>query len=324
MGHRSRHAPHRGSLAYRPRKRASSIIPRVRTWTLSNAGGLAGLPAYKVGMGHLVYTESYKASPNFGRDVSLPYTLLEIPPLSVLAIRIYSNGKCLGESWANLDEKFIKKLKRRTVPGKGVPVEDLKKLGGDKVRLILATNPDQTGVGKKTPEVLEVPLNSGEVETALQQGQSLLGKTIIYGKDGAFQAFKPGAAVDAVAVSKGKGMAGPIARFGMKLLPHKSRKTKRGPGATGPQRPGVVPATVGRPGQMGFHHRVEHNKKIVLALEAGKFQFEGGIKHYGIPRSTVIGISGSAPGPSKRLVVLRISTKGKPIEPPDIAFNSIK
>jgi len=291
---------------------------------MAKSGGLAGLAAYKVGMGHLVYTEGYKASPNFGRDVSLPYTLLEVPPLTVLGVRVYSQGKCLGESWASLDDRFVKKLSRRTKPGKGSSVDQLKAVKADEVRVLLATNPDQTGVGKKTPELLEVPVDAADAASALEYASGLLGKTVTYGKDDYFPAFKPGAAVDAVAVSKGKGMAGPIARFGMKLLPHKSRKTKRGPGATGPQRPGVVPATVGRPGQMGFHHRVEHDKKIVFVGDASKMKFSGGMKHYGIPRSTVIGVSGSVPGPAKRLVILRLSIKGKPIEPPAIAFNSIQ
>ncbi|MGC9174893.1 MAG: 50S ribosomal protein L3 [Thermoprotei archaeon] len=321
MGHRSKHAPHRGSLAYRPRKRAKSIVPWVRTWVLSSSGGLAGLPAYKVGMGHLVYTESYKASPNFGRDVSLPYTLLEVPPITVMAVRVYNNGKCLGESWATLDESTVKKLKRKTKPGKGLTIDEIKKLTFDVVRVLIATNPDQTGMRKKTPEILEIPVDA-EPSKALDLAIAWLGKTLKLDSE-AFPAFKLGAAVDAVAISKGKGMAGPIARFGMKLLPHKSRKTKRGPGATGPQRPGVVPATVGRPGQMGFHHRVDHNKKIVLITDSSKFKFNGGIKHYGVPHSTLIGVSGSVPGPAKRLVLLRLSVKGKPIEPPAIAYNSI-
>jgi len=288
---------------------------------LSSSGGLAGLPAYKVGMGHLVYTESYKASPNFGRDVSLPYTLLEVPPITVMAVRVYNNGKCLGESWATLDESTVKKLKRKTKPGKGLTIDEIKKLTFDVVRVLIATNPDQTGMRKKTPEILEIPVDA-EPSKALDLAIAWLGKTLKLDNE-AFPAFKLGAAVDAVAISKGKGMAGPIARFGMKLLPHQSRKTKRGPGATGPQRPGVVPATVGRPGQMGFHHRVDHNKKIVLITDSSKFKFNGGIKHYGVPHSTLIGVSGSVPGPAKRLVLLRLSVKGKPIEPPAIAYNSI-
>jgi len=322
MGHRSRHAPHRGSLGYRPRKRASEPVPRVRTWVLPGNGGLAGLPAYKVAMGHVVFTETRKASPNLGREVGEAYTLLEIPPMKAVAVRLYLAGKAVGETWAELDQQTRDLLKRRTSSGRGVPPEQLKDIEADQVRVILVTDPAKTGLSKKRPDVLEVPVDIHDPKKAVDYGLSLLGKDLNYGQD-VFQNFKPGSAVDVISISRGKGFGGPVARFGLKLLPHKSRKTKRGPGATGPQRPGVVPSTVARGGQMGYHHRVDHNKKVFFSTPAAELKIPGGLKHYGLPRSTLLAISGSVPGTPKRLVLLRVSVKGKPIEPPSIAYTSV-
>ncbi|MEM3267437.1 MAG: 50S ribosomal protein L3 [Conexivisphaerales archaeon] len=50
MGHRKHSAPRRGSLAFYPRRRAKSLLPRVRTWATSSAKKkpeLAGFIAFK-------------------------------------------------------------------------------------------------------------------------------------------------------------------------------------------------------------------------------------------------------------------------------------
>jgi large subunit ribosomal protein L3 len=69
--------------------------------------------------------------------------------------------------------------------------------------------------------------------------------------------------VDTIAITKGKGIQGPVKRWGIKRLPHKSRKTVRGVGSIGPWTPGTVMYSVPRAGQMGFHQRTEYNKQIL-------------------------------------------------------------
>ncbi|MHA1542779.1 MAG: 50S ribosomal protein L3, partial [Candidatus Hodarchaeales archaeon] len=49
MGHRKKHAPHRGSLGYR-RKRTNRHTSRIRTWTNSAEARLLGFVGYKAGM----------------------------------------------------------------------------------------------------------------------------------------------------------------------------------------------------------------------------------------------------------------------------------
>ena len=66
---------------------------------------------------------------------------------------------------------------------------------------------------------------------------------------------------------KGKGWQGVVKRWGVRILQHKSRKTKRGIATLGPWHPNRVLYTVPRAGQMGYHQRTEYNKRI---LEIGK------------------------------------------------------
>ncbi|MEM3583616.1 50S ribosomal protein L3, partial [Thermofilum sp.] len=47
------HRPRRGSRAYHPRKRARSIVGRVRRWPTGREGFL-GFAGYKVGMLHVI------------------------------------------------------------------------------------------------------------------------------------------------------------------------------------------------------------------------------------------------------------------------------
>ena len=56
MGHRKYSAPRRGSLAYSPRGRAKSLVPRIRTWPKVEAEKplLLGFPGYKAGTAHVI------------------------------------------------------------------------------------------------------------------------------------------------------------------------------------------------------------------------------------------------------------------------------
>ena len=77
-----------------------------------------------------------------------------------------------------------------------------------------------------------------------------------------------GQQVDTAAITKGKGWQSVISRYGCnKKTACKSRKTVREIGSLGPISPQYVMYTVPRAGQMGFHQRIEYNKRI-LASEA--------------------------------------------------------
>ena len=111
--------PRRGSLAYSPRKRAKSPVPRYQSWPdYEGTPMLQGFAGYKVGMTHVIMVDDHKNSPTEGKDVMVPVTVIEVPAMKVAAIRAYTKdtyGKHpMTEVWA---ESLDPALKRRlTLP----------------------------------------------------------------------------------------------------------------------------------------------------------------------------------------------------------------
>jgi large subunit ribosomal protein L3 len=313
------HEPRRGSHGFYPRVRASSLIPRIRTWPeVIGPPRLLGFPVYKVGMGYVIKTETYQMSPYHGRDVAKPVTFLEAPPIFIAGIRVYeeNNGalKSLTEIYAEkLPDKLfrlISKRKRTTNIDEKIKelYENISKI--KEIRVIAVTQPYKTTIGKKTPELLEIGVNGGNsVKEQLDFVKNLLGKEINI-KD----VFSDGQLVDVIGVTKGKGFQGVIKRFGVKELIkwHKHRKGSRKVGAISPQHPSMM-RTIPRPGQMGFHRRTEYNKRIIeIGNDPSKINPSSGFKHYGIIKNNYVIIEGSTPGPAKRILMLRYPVRAKP------------
>ena len=114
------------------------------------------------------------------------------------------------------------------------------------------------------------------------------------------------------AITTGKGFQGPVKRWGVAILQHKGRKTKRGVATLGPWKPTHVRYSVPRAGQMGYHQRVEYNKRILKIGKDGKeASVKGGYIRYGEVKGPYIILKGSVAGTEKRLVRLR-----QPARPP--------
>jgi len=312
--------PRRGSVGVYPRKRAADIVPRVRTWPEVNLGKptLLGFAAYKAGMLHAVVVDDRPTSPLYGKEVVRAVTVLDAPPLYVAAVRLYTldptNGYkvAVGEAWVSEPPADLRRV--LTLPEKFDAEKQLKALEEYKdvavdVRVLVATQPRLSGIGKKTPEVLEIPVGGvPSIDERINFAISLLGKTVSP-KD----VFTPGQLVDVIAVTKGKGYQGVVKRFGVTILPrwHKHRKGHRRTGTIGPQAPALM-FTQPRPGQMGFHQRTEYNKRILKIGDNGaEITPKSGFPHYGVVKGPYILLQGSVPGARKRLVVLRY-----PVRPP--------
>jgi large subunit ribosomal protein L3 len=102
MGHRKKHAPRHGSLAFLPRKRAASIKGHLRHWQDNvDEINFLGFAGFKAGMTHITYIEDQKNSPYFGKELMKPVTVIEVPPIVLIGIRVYNEddyGKyALGE-----------------------------------------------------------------------------------------------------------------------------------------------------------------------------------------------------------------------------------
>ncbi len=326
----SRYHPRRGSLQYSPRVRAKRIYPRVRHVPVVEGKNVVEFAGYKVGMLQVDYIEKRK-NRFTNREVVEPATLIEAPPLKVLAARFYEKtpygSRTVTELWSDKIENNVARKITGIKPNKDKDsVLDKIKEGFDKIKLIVATQPKLAGIGKKAPEVFEIhyfpttPLpsepSSDNSSQLLDEISSLLGNEICVG-----DVFAPGVFVDVITVTKGKGFQGSVKRFGVKLLSHKARKIRRKAGTLGPWHPAKTRWTVPQTGQMGFHTRTEFNKWVIeVGDEPSRVSKSGGWKHYGVVKSDYIILHGSVPGPSKRLIRLRYAIRchEPPTEAPEI------
>jgi len=323
------HAPRRGSLGF-VRKRASRIYPRVSTWPKIDEPKPLGFPVYKVGMISIQEIYERPGSIFHGIKRVIAATALEAPPIRVIGVRAYRltpyGFVTVNETWINSLTDFEKKYLSRkvTLPKKideqlfNKRIESLSRLADDgkidKVRLIIRTRPELTGIGKKKPEILEIELG-GQITDAVKYAIDVLGKEI-----NITDVFSPGEYVDVIGVTKGHGFQGVVKRFGVKVLPPKKKKTKRAVGSLGPWTPSRVMWTVPRYGQFGFFKRTEYNKQIMAILDEDKAKNlnpKGGWVRYGLIRNSAIILRGSVQGPPKRILVLRhaIRPKRKPLKP---------
>jgi large subunit ribosomal protein L3 len=319
-------SPRRGSLAFTPRARAASWIGKIKYWPkISGAPTPLAFAGYKAGMTHVTAIDNIKGSLTYGKEIAVPVTIIEAPPMLVAGVRVYektSKGfKTLSEAWMEKPPKDFERL--LNLPEKFNTGKQLEKIFSSidkivEVRLLLATQPRLAKKGRKKPELLEVKIDGGSIKEQLEWAKNHLGKEVK-----ASNILKEGQWIDVIAVTKGKGFQGPVKRFGVALLHHKSRKTVRGVGSIGPWHPHYVMRTVPRAGQMGFHQRTEYNKQILKIGKDGKeVTPKGGFLRYGLINTEYIMLKGSVPGSSKRLIVLRYAVRAKnlPAEPPKIEY----
>jgi len=313
--------PREGSLAFYPRKRAARIYPNIDTYPSIDKTIPLAFAAYKVGMGHVIALDNRKNSPTYGMQISIPITILEVPPLKVIGVRFYQKTirglKVLTEIYyKDLPKELERKVKIKSNFSEQ-KIEEVKKNAEkiSNVRLIIATEPKKTGLGKKKPEIFEIEVGGKNSKEKIEYAVSLLGKEFLPN-----EAFKEGEVVDVIAVTKGKGTQGPVKRFGIKIQGRKAKEKLRHVGSLGQERPGKVRWTVPMAGQMGFQTRTELNKRILKFGNGNEINPKSGFKRYGIIKSSFVIIEGSVPGSKKRLVMIRkaIRSKEAPILPYEI------
>ncbi len=269
---------------------------------------MAGFAGYKAGMTHVMMIDDRPRSLTEGMEISVPVTVLEVPPMNVIAVRAYENYngglRPAGEAWAeNLSPDLARAL---TVPKKtrGNSLGDLQALEDiADIRIIAHTNPMLiTGIPKKVPELMEMPI-SGPAKDRLNFASGLLGQQVPISS-----VFDLGDLVDATAVTKGKGTQGPVRRWGIAIQKRKHARTgkKRHVGNLGPWHPAHISWRVPQLGQMGYQQRTEFNKRLMfIGTDSSEINPEGGFPGYGLVRNQYVLIKGSLPGPIKRLVKIR-------------------
>ena len=286
-------SPRKGSLQFWPRKRAKKLLPRVN-WDAINSGkNLKGFICYKAGMISVSLKDNSKNSMVKGKKIVVSATVLECPSMKIFSIRLYKNGKVSKEI---LTENFDKELKRKIkIPKikKKVNFEDIKDI--DDIRLIVYSQVKKTSV-KKTPDLSEIGL-SGNIEEKISFIEENLNKEI-----SVLDVFENKQLIDLRGLTKGKGLVGPVKRFGITLKSHKSEKGRRRPGSLGPWHPARVTFRVPQAGQLGMFTRVNYNNKIIdMGKSENKFT---NIKNFGNVKTDYIITQGSVQGPAKRQLLI--------------------
>jgi large subunit ribosomal protein L3 len=267
-------------------------------------------------------------TPNFGKQLDNSSTVIATPPINIIGIRCYRKNlygeKAFIDAYSKdlpkgLERKFKTKYNEKSFETIESSIELISSFFA-----IASVFPKKANLSQKKPFVFEIGVSGKDNKTKYEYLKGILGKEIKIS-----DVFQNGQLIDVSGITRGKGIEGPITRFGVKRKQHKSRKSVRALGTLGPISPAVVMYSVPRQGQRGFHQRTEYNKRILLvssdvsshtASLSSKLSVNppGGFKHFGLVTTDYIVVRGSIPGVPKRLVKMRQpirNTTKKVIEP---------
>ncbi|PIU09727.1 50S ribosomal protein L3 [Candidatus Micrarchaeota archaeon CG08_land_8_20_14_0_20_49_17] len=286
-------APRRGSLAFWPRKRAKSQLPRVLAWASSPTPCILGFAGYKAGQTSVVIVDD-TMRPTKGQEIVLNCTIVEAPPIVIYGIRAYRDGMVVCDEFTP-DEKVILKLRQKLTSAKKIDENS-----ADEIFVLAFVEPAKTGIGKKHIERLQIAVGGNTAKAKLDYARTLLGKEL-----SASEVFKPGEYCDAVAITRGKGWQGSVKRFGIAKQRRKATGRVRHLGNLGPWHPGYVTYTIPQAGQMGYHKRTDYNKRLLKIGKPDDVNKKSGFKNYGVLKNDYVLFEGTLPGPVKRLVRFR-------------------
>ncbi|MDP9493226.1 MAG: 50S ribosomal protein L3 [Thermoproteota archaeon] len=311
-------------MAFYPRVRARSLESRIRSWAdpKLEKSSLLGFAGYKVTNLNVLSVDDREKTPNFGKNVMNSSTLIATPPLKIIGVRAYTETtygrNAVFDAFAKDSDKFLSK--KAPFKFKESKLEEINS-HIDKIKHVVAvvsSYPNSASLSQKKPFVWEIPIGGKDTKSKIDYVVNNFGKQVNI-KD----VFEAGQFIDISAITRGKGVEGPITRFGVKRKQHKSRKSVRALGTLGPISPAVVTYTVPRQGQRGFHQRTEYNKRILIISNSDKdsdFKInpKGGFEHYGLVKNDYIIVKGSVAGVPKRLIKMRFPIRAiskKVIEP---------
>jgi len=296
----------------------------VRTWPqlVTEKISLLGFAGFKAGGIHILTVDDREKTPNFGKQLLNAATVIATPPIKIIGIRgykrdLYGQHAIFDVYAKDLPKELSRKFDAKSTDDGISKAASLLESASD-VMAIVAISPNSIGLGQKVPFVFEVAVSGKDPRSQYDYVKSLLGREIRN-----TDVFQIGQNIDVFGITRGKGIEGPITRFGVKRKQHKSRKSVRAVGTLGPISPAVVMYTVARQGQRGFHQRTEYNKRILIISNTDKdaqnsINPPGGFKHFGLVKGDYIVVRGSVPGVPKRLVKMRQPIRGvskKVLEP---------
>ena len=321
-------------MGFGPRKRAPSEVPRFRSWPDDDGQpGLQGFAGYKAGMSHVVMINDEANSPIEGMEETVPVTIVETPPMRIVAVRAYEQTpygtQPIAEVWAAPDaldpdlDRIIDLPSEKDEDAEAQLRAALDDGRIDDVRVLTHTVPSAVAsVPKKRPDVMETRVGGGSIDERVEFALDLLDGDAYTVTD----VFRAGEYVDASGVTKGKGTQGPVKRWGVQMRKgkHARQGFRRRIGNLGPWHPSRVRSTVPQQGQTGYHQRTELNKRLLAVGDDSDVTPDGGFVNYGEVDGSYVLVKGSLPGPKKRLVRLRpaVRPNDQPRLDPEVRYVS--
>ena len=276
-------------------------MPRVN-WQAVKGDGILGFVGYKVGMVTCFVKDNTADSRSKGQRIMMPATVIETPTIKILSVRFYKQGKVMNEVLNDNLEKELKKKLKLPKEIKKPNIDEIKDY--DDVRIIVYSQPKKTNI-KKTPDIIELAIG-GSLDKKIELIKSHLGKEISIS-----EVLKASQLVDVRGLTKGKGLQGPVKRFGITFKSHKSEKGVRRPGSLGPWHPHHVNFRAPMAGQLGMFTRTLFNNKIidVAKIHEKNINPKCGFDKYGVIKGDYVIIRGSVQGPEKRQLLLTLSLR---------------
>lgn len=341
MSHRKFSAPRHGSLGFLPRKRASSVRGRVKSFPKDDQTkpvGLTSFLGYKAGMTTIVRDLDRPGSKFHKREIVEAVSVVDTPPVVIVGVVGYVETprglRSLTTVWAeHLSDEIKRRFYRNWYKSKkkaftkysskyaqdGAEIErELARITkyATVVRVLAHTQVRKTPLTQKKAHLAEIQLNGGSVADKVAWAKEHFEKTVAVDS-----VFEQNEMVDVIGVTKGHGYEGVTHRWGTTRLPRKTHRGLRKVACIGAWHPSHVMWSVARAGQRGFHHRTSINHKV---YRVGKGDDEanaatsfdrtkktitpmGGFPHYGEVNNDFVMVKGAIPGTKKRVVTLRKS-----------------
>merc|ERR1740130_721033 len=198
------------------------------------------------------------------------------------------------------------------------------------VRVLCATQIGKLKMRQHKAHVMEIQVNGGSVSDKVDFSWGSLEQEFKVG-----EVFAKDEMIDVIGVTRGKGMTGPIKRFGCSRLNRKSHRGLRKVACIGAWHPSAVKWTVARTGNLGYYHRTQINQKVYRVAEGAVRGVKnnatteqdpheknitpvGGFPHYGVVNEDYMLLKGAVMGPRKRQVTIR-----KSMHPPTYSFAAL-
>ncbi|MDE1825362.1 MAG: 50S ribosomal protein L3 [Candidatus Micrarchaeota archaeon] len=310
-------------MEFWPHRRAKKIMPRVRNWPNVAEPSFLGLVAFKAGMTHVGLIDDSEAASK-GSEVIKPVTVLEFPRVYIYGIRFYSRKDLYQQPTTDLYVKELAtKLGMKKSDNYTEKLADVKKDIGKitEVCALAFLDPSNLGFGNKKIMRFELQVGGKNLEEKIGFVEQWLGKEVKV-KD----MINEGDYLDVKSISKGKGWAGVIKRYGVARLMRKATQKIRHTGTMGAWHPPKVLYTIPQAGHMGYNYRTDFNKRVLKvgsSNDANTINVKGGYLRYGNVSNDYLLLQGSIPGVAKRLVRVQKAIRNKSaVKKPQLTYIS--